>query len=493
MPGATNQHSLPAIRGESGLAKQVRAAVLWRSGGQIAAQIVQWGATFLVIRILTPADYGLFAMTGVVMAFMSMLDGYGLANGLIRQPHVTPRMIRQLLGMLVLLNAGLAAVQVAIAPLAAGYYRQHEVAHLLRVQALMYLTTPFIALPAALLARRMDFRAQAKANMLAAAAAAATALAGALAGWGVWTLVAAPFALFTVRAIAMTWQARAFVLPLFDFRGAGHLARYGGLMALGQLFWFVQSQADVFVAGRSFSAHLLGIYTTSLFLAQIFVAKFVPALNDVAFSAYARLQDDVPARAAAFAKAVRVVMAAALPFYLGLAATAEPLVLAMLGEKWREAVPVVRWLALAMPFVTMQVLYQPACDAIGRPGVSVRNGATGAAIMAGAFVLGVDGGASGLALAWVAGAPLYLLLGSRRALPAIGARGRDVLAAVRPALGAALAMAAVVVASDALLLPPLAPVPRLAVLVAIGVAAYAGALVALARPLVRELAALARR
>ncbi|MEH3045723.1 lipopolysaccharide biosynthesis protein [Sphingomonas adhaesiva] len=492
MAGATNHIANHASEAESGLAQQVRAAVLWRSGGQITAQIVQWGATFLVIRILTPADYGLFAMTGVVMAFMSMLDGYGLANGLIRQPHVTPRMIRQLLGMLIVLNAGLATVQCAIAPLAAAYYRQPEVAALLRVQALMYLTTPFIALPAALLARAMDFRAQAKANMLAAVAAAGTALAGAWSGWGVWTLVAAPFVLFTTRAVAMTWQARAFVLPSFDFRGAGHLARYGGLMALGQLFWFVQSQADVFVAGRTFSAHALGIYTTSLFLAQIFVAKFVPALNDVAFSAYARLQDDAAARALAFAKAVRVVMAAALPFYLGLAATAEPLVLAMLGEKWRQAIPVVRLLALAMPFVTVQVLYQPACDAIGRPGISVRNGATGAAIMAVAFLLGVGGGATGLAAAWLAGAPLYLLLGSRRALPAIGARGRDVLRAVRPALIAALMMAAVVVATDRLL-PPLAPVPRLALLVALGVVAYGVALSAIARPLLRELVALARR
>lgn len=492
MSGAANHDLNRASQAESGLARQVRTAVLWRSGAQIAAQIVQWGATFLVIRILTPADYGLFAMTGVVMAFMGMLEGHGLANGLIRQPHVTPMMIRQLLGMLIVVNAGLAAAQIALAPLAAAYYRQPDVAALLRVQALMYLTTPFVALPAALLARAMDFRAQAMANMLAAVAAAGTALAGALAGWGVWTLVAAPLVLFSLRAVAMTWLARAFVRPSFDFRGAGHLARYGGVMALGQLFWFVQGQADVFVAGRTFSPHALGIYTTSLFLAQIFVAKFVPALNEVAFSAYARLQDDPAARALAFAKAVRIVMAAALPFYLGLAATAEPLVLAMLGEKWREAIPVVRLLALAMPFVTMQVLYQPACDAIGRPGISVRNGATGAAIMAAAFLLGVSAGATGLAAAWLAGAPLYLLMGSRRALPAIGARGREVLAAVRPPLSAALMMAAIVVAADHLS-PPLAAVPRLILLVALGVASYAAALLAIARPLLRELAALARR
>ena len=45
----------------------------------------------------------------------------------------------------------------------------------------------------------------------------------------------------------------------------------------------------------------------------------------------------------------------------------------------------------------------------------------------------------------------------------------------------------------AVVLPPLPAVPRLAVLVAIGALAYAGALLAMARPVIDELVALARR
>src|SRR5690606_27790047 len=40
------------------LREQVKTAVLWRSGGQIAAQVVAWSSTLMVIRILDPADYG---------------------------------------------------------------------------------------------------------------------------------------------------------------------------------------------------------------------------------------------------------------------------------------------------------------------------------------------------------------------------------------------------------------------------------------------------
>ena len=481
----------PSNRGRESLAQQVRDAVIWRSGSQIAAQIVQWAATFLVIRILSPADYGLFAMTGVMLALLNMLNGYGLASGLVQQQVVSERQIRQLFGMLIVVNVALAATQVALAPLVAAYYRQPEVAALLRVQALSYLSTPFIALPQAMLSRSMDFRLQARVNILASLAGAGTALFGAFAGWGVWTLVIAPMALFFVRGAGMTIAARAFFRPSFDFRGAGALARFGGLMAASQVFWFMQSQADVFIAGRHLSVHDLGIYTTSLFLAQIFVSKFVPPLNEVAFSAYARIQGDRRATAAAFVKGVRIVMLAALPFYLGLAVTAEPLVLTMLGEKWAAAVPVVRLLALAMPFMTLQVLFSPACDALGRPGIGVRNGAIGSVILAAGFIVGVRWGATGLAMAWIATYPLYLAISCRRSLPVIGARFADVAAAVTTPLLAAGAMALVVTIVDhAVAMPPL---PRLTLLVAVGGATYAAWLITFGRDLVRETVALVRR
>ena len=475
------------------LSNQVRSAVIWRSGSQILAQLVQWAATFLVIRILDPQDYGLFAMTGVVLVFLNMLNGYGLASGLIQKPEITTRDIRQLFGMLLLLNGALAAAQVLIlAPAAAAYYRQPIVADMLRAQALFYFATPFIALPYALLSRSLDFKGQARVNIIASIASASAALGGALIGLGVWTLVFAPMVLFGVRAIGMTIAAKSLIWPSFDFRGSGSLARYGGVMAVGQLFWFAQSQADVFIAGRHFTPHMLGIYTESLFLTQVFVSKIVPPLNEVAFSAYARIQHDRTAVAFAFARSVRVIMVAALPFYFGLAATAEPLVLVVLGQKWAEMAPVVHLLALAMPFMTLQVLLQPACDAQGRPGIGVGNGAAGAVILAIGFLIGVQWGATGLAAAWICGYPLYLGFSLWRALPVIGSSLRAIADAIAPALLAALAMALVVTLVDGVL-PVLPTALRLLILVGVGAAVYGGWLAIFSRQVLRELMAVVRK
>lgn len=283
-PGPTDE--------SDGLGRRIHAAVLWRSGSQIAGQMIAWAATFLVIRILSPADYGLYAMTQVMLMLFTMLNGYGLASAVIQQRDVTPQQLRQTLGLLLLINGGLALLQIAAAPLAAAYYREPQVATLLRVQAIIYLTTPFTALAYARLGRALEFRRQAQVNILCSLIGAAVALGGALAGWGVWALVWAPIAMFTTRALGFTIVSRSWMLPSFDFRGAGTIARYGGLVAIGQFFGFIQSQADILVAGRLFDAHLVGVYTTALFLTQIFNNKIIPPLNEVAFTAYSRLRDE---------------------------------------------------------------------------------------------------------------------------------------------------------------------------------------------------------
>ncbi|MBU7579328.1 MAG: oligosaccharide flippase family protein, partial [Porphyrobacter sp.] len=234
-----------ADRKPSAFAAQVRSAVIWRSGSQIGTQIVSWASTLIVIRLLSPQDYGLFAMAQVMLVLLNTMNGYGLASALIREEEVSEERLRQTLGMLVLLNFGLALVQFLAAPLVAMWFDEPQVASLLRVQSLLYLTIPFGALSHAILSRRMDFRRPAQVRLLAAIVGAGTALTGALSGWGVWTLVAAPLVMMLTEAIGMTRAARAPIIPSFRFAGAGHIAGFGGGMTVTQLVWVVQSQADV--------------------------------------------------------------------------------------------------------------------------------------------------------------------------------------------------------------------------------------------------------
>ena len=484
----TKPSDSPSDGGMNGLGARVRQAVIWRSGSQIVAQAITWGSTLVVIRLLEPGDYGLFAMSAVVMAFMSFLNGYGFASALIQSETVDNFRIRQAFGLLLLMNGSLAVLQWIAAPLVADYYQQPMIADMLRVQAVIYMSTPFIALPEVLMGRKLEFRKQAIVNLTSAAVGAALALTLAWRGHGVWTLVFAPIAMFWVRAIGLTFMARSLVMPTFNFRGCGGIVSFGTTVLFTQLFWLVQTQSDIFIAGRRFEPHDIGLYSESLFLAQIIMAKFVPPLNEVAFPAYAQLQKDPVGMRWAFLKAARLVMLVVLPAYIGMAVTAEPLVATLFGPKWLEIAPLVTLVALAMPFMTLQIMFAPALNALGRPDVPMRSAMAGAAIFFLCFFIASRTGIHSMAAVWLIAAPALLMMTMLFSRRLINVPIRDLAMALAPVAGAALTMGAVVLAVDQWLLRPLqlwAPA-HLAVLVGTGGLAYLAGLKLLAPTLLGD-------
>mgnify|MGYP001797037621 CR=1 FL=1 len=104
-----------------GFAARVRSAVMWRWGSQVLAQMITWTVTIIIVRLLDPQDYGLFAMTQAVLTALNFLNGYSYATSLIQAKAVDERRIGHVLGLLVVSNALLAAVQLMWGPDAAAF------------------------------------------------------------------------------------------------------------------------------------------------------------------------------------------------------------------------------------------------------------------------------------------------------------------------------------------------------------------------------------
>jgi O-antigen/teichoic acid export membrane protein len=461
----------------SDFGNRVRSAVFWRSGTQIIAQIISWAVTLAVLRILDPHDYGLFAMSAAVLVFLNFLNGYGFVSALIQSEHVDEIRIRQAFGMMILLNGGLALIQIFVAaPLAAAYYREPVVAEMLRWQSLIFLATPFLILPEALVTRELEFKKPALVNLLSAMAGALVALVLALGGYGVWTLVFAPIAIFWTRAIGMVMATGFRYWPSFDFRGAGYIFTFGSTLLISHGFFIVQSQSDIFIAGRSLDPHTLGLYAEALMITQLFATKFIPPLNEVAFPAYARMQGDREALAAGFLKAVRLIMLVAFPLYFGMAISAGPFVETLMGPKWIESIPLVQILALAMPFAALQFLFQPVLNGLGMPQAVMRNSIVGALIMPTTYMVAVQYGAQGLAWGWLISFPLLLAFTVFQARPHVGFTISGLIQALLPGFGSALVMAAAVWLADRYLVlwlwHDMPPMLHLILLTVVGAAMY---------------------
>jgi hypothetical protein len=117
--------------------------------------------------------------------------------------------------------------------------------------------------------------------------------------------------------------------------------------------------------------------------------------------------------------------------------------------------------------------------------MALRTGLASAALLSTAFLIGIQWGSEGLAWGWLAGMAAALAIAIELSLPVIRISRRALLGAVAPGLATSGVMAAIVWAAD-LALPAMGSGSRLALLVAIGIAAYGALLVIFERPVVDE-------
>ncbi len=444
---------IPATSAPVGLTARVRSALAWRWGTQVLAQVITWASTIVVVRLLSPSDYGLYAMSQAVVTALAFLNGQSFATSLIQTDRVDERRVGQVFGLLLLLNGSLALAQFLLAPLAARYYGEPLIAPMLRAQALIFLTIPFAALPQELLARRIEFRSQGLVNLASALVGAGSALGLAWWGHGVWALVYAPILMFATRAIGLTLASRVLVRPVFDLRGAGDLVTFGGALTICQFLWIVQSQSDIVIAGRSFGAHELGLYAEALFLTLIITGRFLPPINEVCFPTFAELYKGGQPLGPFFLRVQRTVALVVLPAYVGLSLVAAPAVATLFGPKWTEMAPIAAGLALAMPALALQIVCSPATNGMGQPRTYMLTNGAGALIFPLLFLAGIRYGPHGLVAAWWVGAPALLAFTYALTLPKIGVRWGDLITALAPAIAATAAMAVVVLAAR-IALPP---------------------------------------
>ena len=70
---------------ETNLTFRVLSALKWLTAARTAGQLVTWVITLIVIRILSPEDYGLVAAVTVVLGFAALTNELGITPALIQR------------------------------------------------------------------------------------------------------------------------------------------------------------------------------------------------------------------------------------------------------------------------------------------------------------------------------------------------------------------------------------------------------------------------
>jgi len=460
------------------LRSQVLSGLIWTGGARAVSQVLTWVITIVVIRLLTPSDYGLLAMATLFVSFLTMLAEAGMGPALVQTREVDDVLLRRAFGVIVLVDVALFMVQFATAPLIAIFFEEERLVWIIRVLAFQFLIAIFGVIPSSLLARRLDFKRPSTIELASTVLGSLTVLYLALRGYGVWALVIGNLTARLANTIALNFFAPYLKLPDFSMRGMGSLMAFGGQLSAAVIMRFVYSQADVFIAGKMLGKELVGFYSVSMHLASLPVQKISSVVNQVAYPAFARAQQTPEAIAGYVLKGVRLLSFVSFPVLWGISSISDEMVGVLLGPKWQTAALPLQMLSLVMPISMLSPFFNTALLGIGHGRTVFNNVLTAFIVMPAAFLVGARWGLLGLSTAWVVCFPVVFLLNVRRALPLVQLNLSTVLRTMHAPFLASIAMYVSVYVARQLLLeapPPL----RLAALVMTGVASYAVVTVAI--------------
>lgn len=428
-------------------------------GVSVANRVIRFAATLLLARILTPADFGVFA---VVMAFAGvagLLYELGLASATVQRASLTPPQVSTLFWINLGCAAAVAAVGVAGAPWLGRLYGDARIETMCRLIAFSPLLGALGLQHLALMQRALLFRRTAAIGLVSTTLGTIATL---LLAWQGSAFVALAAGVLVTKAAsaALAWRASGWRPgpPRFDPAVREMLLFSAQLVAFGLLSTIAGGLHSALL-GLLAGVESAGLYHRASALLQLFQGLALGALTAVATASLSHLKDRLDDFRHYYLRCALLLTALCAPAAgLGWLFAGDIMRLAF-GPQWDASAPLFAIMCAGLVFYVLSYSTGWIYVARGEAGRMMRWGLLGwTGVIIGTLV-GLPLGLEGLALAQTVTIVLlfvpcmgYAFAGTGLTLAALG---RSVW---RPLAAAAAATAAVALARDAL---PAAAVPRL--------------------------------
>jgi len=414
--------------------------LIWVGSSQVIFQVLSWVCTIFVIRILSPSDYGLMGMAGIVIGFVGLFSGLGIDIAIIQKKDITKRELDSLFWINLASGVFFFFAVFLIAPFVSRFFAAESLTPVLRVLGANFIICSLYSIPYALLTKELAFDKRSRADIGANVFSNLLTLLSAHLGFSVWSLVIG----FTARNIALLFALTLTVQycprVVFSLANIGGLLRYGIYAAGSRTFWYIYSNADYLIVGRFLGQTVLGYYTMAFELSSMPIDKISGMVNPVAMASFCKLQDRIDELKTYFLSFTRGTSTLIFPALIGLMFISNDFVNLILTNKWAPAILPLQVLAIMGIFKCLSVMVSPLLHARGKPNISMYYCMASAVIMPAAFLVGVRYGLEGVSLAWLTVFPwlasFMIYLGCRE----VGASLKEYVLNLSPSIMSTLAM-----------------------------------------------------
>ena len=400
---------------------QVIRSTVWYVATRLWTQLLSWAVTLVLARLLTPKDYGLFAMSLAVVAFLELFQEFGLGVAIIQRPSMTKQQLNAIFWIVSTASLAIVAVAFLGAGLVATFYREPRLVWMVRILSLTFLLNSLGMVPYNLLTKEIDFKHRSLADGFGVVASAGVAIILAYLSYGVWALVWGHLARAFVRNISLTIFCRwvpGFEISLSGMKGimkfSLQIAGASGISTLSEV-------ANTSIIGRFLGGSDLGLYSMAEGLGKSnpLHRLSTAVIQQLCFPIFSKLQHESKQLQKYFLRITKYLAVISLPLQVGMALVAKDLIHVLLSEKWLPMARILQIFSLGGVLFILLTPSAPLLGARGRSDTLLRFSGISAFVIVIAYLIGSQFGLNGVAVGWIIVYPplrLYMLSLSLREL-----------------------------------------------------------------------------
>ncbi len=376
---------------------------------KLTAQIFTWLSTLIVIRFISPEDYGLNAMLTSPFVLLMLVSTIGLDSALVQTKNLKENTLQSTFGYLLLINGFLFLAYFFGGSMLASYFNEPILESLAKVLAFVFLLVPLRVIPNAILDRQLNFKLRAKLEITAKVIAAIVTLVLAYLGFGVWALVSGVILNNVLLSILLMFYCPWFIPPKLKWTDVAPMISMGSIITLSGAILLLSDGLIVLVAGPVLGAVVLGVFHVSIELAMLPISRAMPIINQTLLPALAKFKEDRDLASFYLLKLLRVTSIIFFPVLTGIACISDSLVLNILGEKWVNSITPLAVLSLGMIFRANALLLKSAAISMGHATLSLKSNLLLLVLMLPATLYLAQYGLMFLIFAWIIAEVIALL------------------------------------------------------------------------------------
>jgi teichuronic acid exporter len=328
--------------------------IAWSAVDSFANQGVHFVVGIILARLLLPREFGLIGMIAIFMAISNIFINSGFTSALIRKKNCTQAdyatvfYYNMAMGLLLYTVLFFSAGAIAI------FFDEPMLKPITRVLGLDFVIRSFTIIQSVTLTKRIDFKLRARITAIASLISGGVAIVFAYNGYGVWSLIIRVIVLAFINSVLLwTWNRWKPTLE-FSIASFKELFAFGSKLLLSNLINAAYKNIFYVIIGKYYSAQDLGFFTRAQLFKQLPVEKLTSIVQRVTYPVLSQMQDSPNALKGAYRRIITSTTFLSFTIMVLMAAVAEPMIISLIGEKWRTSIVYLQMLCFSGMFYPLQ-------------------------------------------------------------------------------------------------------------------------------------------